>query len=167
MFSLPCGADETRLEGLLAQLRQAPAEQSGPLAREIEQIWAQSGSASADLLLKRGEQALEAGDTGAALAHLGALTDHAPDFAEGWHAYAIALAEAGRFGPAIAAIERALAIEPRQYNAMASLGGILLQIDRPAMALQVFRLALAIYPHNKEIAEALDMAARRIGDRDL
>ena len=37
-----------------------------------------------DLLLERGRKAMSEGDTNTAIEHLTALTDHAPNFAEGW-----------------------------------------------------------------------------------
>lgn len=167
MFSLPLAAAEGRLERLFAQLQEADPADARRISGEIELELSKSGSASADLLLKRGSDALEAGDVEAAIEHLTALTDHAPDFAEGWHMRAMAYAEAELFGPAVADLERALSIEPRHYHAIASLGGILAQVDRPDMAKRAFEEVLAIYPGYQDVIEALEHVERQIGGSTL
>ncbi|MCR9147505.1 MAG: tetratricopeptide repeat protein [Rhodobacteraceae bacterium] len=168
MFSLPLKAEETRLDGLYADLSSAAEpKEARRIAREIELAWRSSGSASADLLLKRGRDALKAGDIQSAIGHLTALTDHAPDFAEGWNARATAFAAAELYGPALADIERALALEPRHFNALANLGGILAQSERPAMAKQAFEYALAIHPHHEDVLQAIEKVKHDIGGRDL
>ncbi len=167
-FSLPLAAQETRLDGLYADLSEAAEpKEARRLAKEIELEWTRSGSASADFLLKRGRDALQAGDIDEAIGHLTALTDHAPGFAEGWHMRATAFAAAELYGPAIADIERALALEPRHFNALASLGAILSAASRPEMAKEAFEFALAIHPHHEDVLKAMDHVDREIGGRDL
>lgn len=65
-----------------------------------------------DLLLRRGQEALEAGDTTLAIERLDALTDHAPDFAEGWNARATAWYMKGEFALSLADIEQTLTLNP-------------------------------------------------------
>ena len=120
-----------------------------------------------NLLLKRGTDAFEAGDTQAAIEHFTALTDHAPDFAEGWHRRSLAYAEAEMFGPAVADIERTLALMPRHYDAIANLGGILMQIRNPEMAKEAFEQVLAIHPHHPEVTEAMEHIDSQISGADL
>jgi Flp pilus assembly protein TadD len=164
-LALPAGAQEAGapdIDALLARLADpaaTPAE-ARQTAADIAGIWSRSGSATADLLLRRGRDALAAGDARAAADHLGALTDHAPDFAEGWHARAQAHFMLDRPGLAIADLRRALALEPRHFDAWAGLGAILMQIDRPAAALDAWQRALALNPHLDIIsgaAERLDI----------
>ena len=76
---------------LLQSLRTAPAEEAAGISSKLEAGWRKSGSAAMDLLLQRGNDALEEGDYALAIDHLTALTDHAPEFAEGWHLRAQAL----------------------------------------------------------------------------
>ena len=90
----PAQAQDREAE-LLAELREAPESESKRLERELELIWGNSGSPAMDLLLKRGRDALEDEDNTRAIEHLSALTDHAPDFAEGWHARATSIDRAG------------------------------------------------------------------------
>lgn len=124
---------------------------------EILRAWSQSGSAAMDLLLQRGEAALDEGNADAAIGHLTALTDHAPGFAEGWRARAEAFALTGRPGPALADIARCLSLEPRHFGALTRLGAILEETGNDAGALAAYDRSLAIHPHQPE---ALDGRAR-------
>ncbi len=166
-FSLPSAAQDSGLDALFDQLRTAEPREASRISKEIELAWTRSGSATADLLLKRGRDALEAGDTRAAIEHFTALTDHAPDFAEGFHMRAMAYADAEMFGPALADVERALVLNPRHYNAIASLGGILYHVGRYQLAKQAFDLVLAMHPHHQDVMQVLPMVEREIGGREL
>ena len=74
---------EINAQVLLEKLRDASEGDAAKIATQIKRAWARSGSASVDLLLKRGRDALQAKKPKVAIEHLTALTDHAPDFAEG------------------------------------------------------------------------------------
>ena len=171
MFSLPAGAvlaaDQTRLDDLFAQLQRAEERDAHKIADEIELEFSKSGSASADLLLKRGNDALESGDYGAAIEHLTALTDHAPDFAEAWHLRALAYLNAELFGPALADLERALALAPRHFGAIETLGYLLEALERPEMAHEAYGRVLAIHPHHKDVHAAMERLGPQIGGHDL
>lgn len=160
-------ADDGRLDRLYAQLQEADQADARRVAREIELEWSKSGSPAMDLLLKRGTDALESGDWQVAIEHLTALTDHAPDFAEGWYRRSLAYAAMDLFGPAVADLERALALRPRHYDAIATLGGILAKVDKPEMAMDAFERALAIHPHHADVTEALKHLDSQSGETDL
>ncbi len=156
-FSLPlAAADEARLDRLYAQLKQVEPEEAVKIGNEIVLELSRSGSAAMDLLLKRGRDALEAGETQMALEHLTALTDHAPEFAEGWHLRAVAYRQAELYGQAIADLERALALRPRNFEAIYGLGVILEEVNRPDMAYEAYTRVLEIHPHFEDVSEALD-----------
>jgi tetratricopeptide (TPR) repeat protein len=116
-----CGGAATSDE-LLDRLAQPDLRNWDVVEQQLYQAWSRSGSASADYLLRQGRDALEASDYEAAYDHLTALTDHAPDFAEGWNARATLLFQMGAYGPSIADIQRVLALEPRHYGALTGLG---------------------------------------------
>ncbi|MCX8228213.1 MAG: hypothetical protein OTI35_19260, partial [Sulfitobacter sp.] len=65
-------------EELLEKLRNAPVEDVSRIEREVQTAWSRSGSATIDLLMKRGREAMQAGDIKLAIEHFTALTDHAP-----------------------------------------------------------------------------------------
>ncbi|MEM6578664.1 MAG: tetratricopeptide repeat protein [Pseudomonadota bacterium] len=159
--------DEARLQGLMADLLEADEADSERIARDIEHEWSISGSPAADLLLKRGTDALEAGEVRKAIEHLTALTDHAPDFAEGWHRRAMAFARAEKLGPALADLERALLLEPTHFNALVSLGSILQEVGYNDLARDAYQQALALYPHHPQAKTSLSTVDAEIGGADL
>lgn len=143
------------MDALFVQLQD---EATWPNAEsDILRAWSRSGSASMDLLLQRGEAALDAGDLDAAIGHLTALTDHAPGFATGWQARATAYYMSGLYGPAAADLAQAVALEPRQFVALTQLGTMLEEIGDQPRALVAYRELLKIHPFQQE---ALDGVAR-------
>ena len=102
------------------------------------------------------------GDLQAAHDHLTALTDHVPDFAEGWNARATLFFELDRYGPAIADIQRVLALEPRHFGALTGLGFIFEEMGDLDGALAAFRAAQAIHPHREEINASVARVSRAL-----
>ena len=154
--SLAQQADSRDEAALLKQLAQSTPEQAIGIDRQLKALWSQSGSASADLLLERGREALDDGDTVAAIEHLTALTDHAPGFAEGWHLRASAFFGMDRFGMAAADLEHALTLNPYNYEAIFGLGLIFEIVEQPEKALEAYQRALAIHPHHEEVTNAVN-----------
>lgn len=155
MFTLPLEAESADIDDLFAQMQTAPAEQSNRIADQITTLWSDSGSASMDLLLKRGMGALEDGDAQAAIDHFSALVDHAPDFAQAYNARATAYFEAGYFGPALADIRTALALNPRHFEALTGLAVIQEAMEEPEAALQTYRAVLELVPNDEDVLEAV------------
>lgn len=147
--------EDPRLAELLARLADPDTSNWQIVEQEIVQRWSISGSATADLLLNRGLMAMEAGDFERAIIHLTALTDHAPEFAEGWNARATAYYQAGQFGPSIYDIQQVLALNPVHFGAMIGLGIMLEDMGDEAGALAAFRAAHAIHPHRPDIEGAI------------
>lgn len=143
--------------GLFAQLAQKDGEGWRIAETDILREWSRSGSPAMDALLKRGEAALDQGDAQAAIGHLTALTDHAPDFAAGFYARAVAYAQTGETGPALADLERTLVLEPRHFAALTLLGSLFEEMGADDHARAAYRASLAIHPHQ---AEAVDAMAR-------
>lgn len=147
--------DVAKLDGLFDRLKTAEAEEAGRIETEIWIEWSKSGSPALDLLLQRGRDALELGDTQAAIEHFTAIIDQAPQFAEGWNARATAFYQAGEFGPSVADIAQVLQLNPRHFGALTGLGTILEESGKPERALKVYQAALAIHPHLAGVAEAV------------
>ncbi|MEM1352185.1 MAG: tetratricopeptide repeat protein, partial [Pseudomonadota bacterium] len=153
---------------LLAQLAEADEAEANRLDRELTLIWSRSGSPSMDLLLKRGREALEDEDYTTAIEHLSALTDHAPGFAQGWHLRATAFYRKGLYGPALDDLERALALNPNNYNAIFGLGVMLHEFGNLSAASELFHRVLALHPHYEPAKEALDrLAGQGVGQQTL
>ncbi|SUZ31508.1 hypothetical protein ROE7235_01254 [Roseibaca ekhonensis] len=141
---------------LLERLAQPDQDRWQRIERQITRIWSRSGSASVDLLLQRGRDAMQEGRADAAIDHFSAVIDHAPDFAEGWHARATAWFMEGRLGLAMADLEYALALNPQHFLAMMGLGRILEDLGQPEKARDVMLRVRAIHPHRDDVKAALE-----------
>jgi tetratricopeptide (TPR) repeat protein len=160
-------SEKTEESALLTALISADAATARALDRELQALWRKSGSAAMDLLLKRAGKAFEAQDLAAAIDHLTALTDHAPDFARGWFERARAYHAAGLYGPSVADLERALALNPNDYNAIYALGTVFEQFRKPERAYEVYLRAKAIHPHHEEVFNALERLRPLAAGKDL
>ena len=169
-YSLPVTAQSADLQDeseLLTALATADDAEAKRLDRQLTAVWSKSGSAAIDLLLKRGRDALEVGDIPTAIEHLTALTDHAPGFAEGWHARASAYFGAELFGPAMADLERALTLNPNNYNSIFGLGAILETFGKDGLAYEAYQRALALHPHHEGAIQATERLKTQIEGRSL
>ena len=96
---------------LLAKLAKAPDQRAArPIERELKARWAHTGSPSADLLLKRTDQAMEAHDFDTAREIVQKLTVIAPNFAEAWHRRATLAAQKDDYEDALTSLRRTLAL---------------------------------------------------------
>lgn len=132
----------------------------------IEKLWSRSGSASMDLLLERGRQAMAREEIDKALEHFTDLVRLSPGFAEGWNARATAHFVNGDMGAAMADIIETLSLEPRHFGALTGLGTILEQIGDERNAIKAFRDALALHPHLEGPQEAVKRLAPSADGRD-
>lgn len=155
------------IDRLLEQLARPDQPGWQQIEDQISLEWSKSGSPAMDLLLQRGREAMEQGEVDVALEHYRALTDHAPDFAEGWNALATAYFREERFGLALDAIGRTLALEPRHFGAMIGLGTILDQLGQEAEALEVFRMVHAMHPHRPNVNEWIERLSGRLDGETL
>ncbi|WP_349036057.1 tetratricopeptide repeat protein [Pseudotabrizicola sp. 4114] len=166
LLAAPVRAEEP-LDGLFDRLKTADDRAAARLEREIWNEWSKSGSSAMDLLLQRGRDAMAAGNTAEAIEHLTALTDHAPDFAEGWNARATAYYQARQLGPSVSDIARALTLNPRHFGALAGLGAIYEELDNPQKALEVYRAALAIHPNLRGVSDSAKRLEAKVAGTDL
>lgn len=158
---------EAELDMLFERLRQPDLEDWKTVEEEIWNRWSRSGSPALDLLLERGRMALANGDFRAAIEHLTALVDHAPDFAEGWNARATAYFHAGYYGPAVADIMKTLSLNPRHFGALSGLGLILEETGDPDGALAAYRRAFALHPHRPDVRAAIERLEKETGGQEL
>lgn len=160
-------AQNANLEELFAQLADPDLEDWEAVEDKIWREWSNSGSRGMDLLLERGRAAMARGDFEAAIDHLSALIEHAPDFAEGWNARATAFFLMDEFGLSVADIQQTLILNPRHFGAMAGLGGIFEQTGRYKEALTVYSRALELHPHQTNILDAIERLQVEVGGSTL
>lgn len=156
--------DETEL---LAQLAEPDREDWQMVETQIQRLWSRSGSEAMDLLLRRGNEALEAQDYTAALEHLTALTDHAPDFAEGWNARATTFYLMGEFALSISDIRRVLALNPNHFGALAGLATMFEEMGDDDLALRALYAVRELNPNRPGIRDAINRLERGTGATDL
>jgi tetratricopeptide (TPR) repeat protein len=134
-------------EQLLAKLAKAPDKRSAhALERQLAARWSHSPSPSADLLLKRTDQAIEAHNLDIAREIATKLTAIAPDFAEAWHHRARLASEKDDYDDALLSLRHVLSLQPKQFNALAELGEILEEFNDKPHALEAYRQAKALDP---------------------
>jgi Flp pilus assembly protein TadD len=167
VFLAPAFGDDAELEALFEGLKTADPIAASQIEARIYSLWSQSGSASMDLLLERGRDALNAGDTRLAIDHFTALTDHAPDFAEGYNGRATAFFQNGQFGLALEDIRHALALNPRHFGAMSGLALILEEIGRSEDALAAWREVQRIHPNREGLSDAIRRLERQVEGETL
>ncbi|MEJ6394113.1 tetratricopeptide repeat protein [Gymnodinialimonas sp. 2305UL16-5] len=147
---------QSTVDDLLDRLANPDLRNWSVVEEEVRQRWSISGSATADYLLRRGQEALEVEDYDAAYDHLTALVDHAPEFAEGWNARATMFFMQQMYGPAIADLQRVLALEPRHFEALTGLGIMLEDMGDQDRALQAYEAAHAIHPQQPDILRLVE-----------
>jgi tetratricopeptide (TPR) repeat protein len=158
-FSQTClYAQSEDLDTLFKSLQIVEPTDAPEIETKILLEWSKSGSPAMDLLLNRARIALLNEDYDTALKHLNALTDHAPNFVEGWSLSAVALQKLGKTGPALDRIKRTLAIEPRHFHALTGLAAILEDAGLFFEAYEVIGIIEIIHPH----FEKLDTIRQRL-----
>ncbi len=159
----PVWAQEAGADALLAELANAPdAQAADRLERQIIDTWSRSGSPAMDVLLRRGRAALAVEDWDGAVRQFRALTDHAPDFAEGWHGLALSYYNTERFGPAMDALSRTLTLNPNHFGALRGVAAIHEQVDNPDLAYQAYTRVLALRPHDEIVEDAIARLERAV-----
>lgn len=157
-----------RLEDRLEALRTAQSdERAAIIADEIASLWRQRAGATADLLLQRAETALEARDLATAeraYAHLRSLE---PDFAQVWIASAELAAARGDWSFALEALNTAVTLDERRFDAWAMLGRALERADANQAALEAYEQALALYPRHPEARSGRARLERALAGRSL
>ena len=156
LISAPAVAETYEVEALLEGLKGADAAAAAQIEQRIYELWSQSGSPAMDLLLTRGRDALEAGDTVLAIQHFSALIDHAPAFPEGYNGRATAYFQAGRYGLSLEDIRRTLELNPNHFSAMSGLALILEELGHPEDALKAWREVQKLNPSREGLTETIE-----------
>lgn len=155
------------VDALLAELAQPELPTWQAVEQKIFSVWEKSGSDTVDLLLHRGQEALEAEELDKAVEHFSAAIDHAPGFAEAYHGRASAYFQQEEFGLALADLERTLALNPRHFGAMTGMGVVLEQLGEYQLALDILRIAREINPHRETITESVERLEHQLGEARL
>ncbi|MFM9861578.1 tetratricopeptide repeat protein [Pseudoxanthobacter sp. M-2] len=159
---------EPTLDSLFTDLANAKDDRTaGQVANRIQRRLAASGSATIDVLMGQAQAAIGAENLPLALDLLDAVTRLQPAFAEGWSRRAAVHYQRDDFGKALADLEYALALEPRDWRTLVGLGVVLRALDREEAALKAYEAALAVHPRNEEAKKAHDDLAAEVRGVEL
>lgn len=161
------GQDGDELRDLLAEMANPETTHPDQVEARIHALWSKSGSRSMDLLLQRGEAAIEQEDYRAAVEHLTAVTDHAPEFAEAWNMRATAFFLMEEYGLALNDLSRAITLNPNHFNAAFGIGVILEEFGEYDHALRAFRMVQDLNPHQEGIEDAINRLLVLSNGRDI
>lgn len=156
------------LDALFKRLAAAsdPDEVSG-ISAAIENVWMQSDSDTASLLMQRATEAQQQGHLPLALALYDKVVALAPDWAEAWRKRASTRLLGGDLAGATDDLQQVLKLDPRQFPALVALGFILEKQGLDKRALESFRKALALNPHQPEIQSIVDKLRTEVEGRDI
>lgn len=159
---------DARLDERLSELRGAQNDERAALiADEVRSLWRQRAGATADLLLQRAETAREAGDIETAERAYTHLRNLEPDFAEAWVVSAELAAGQGDWGFALEALNTAVTLDARRFDAWALLGRALERADANEAALEAYEEALAYYPRHPAARSGKARLDRALAGRSL
>jgi tetratricopeptide (TPR) repeat protein len=150
------------LDALLTALKSAPNEQAAAtLEGRIRELWMQSGSAAATLLMGRGARDLQNDADDEAVDDFDAVLVLEPDLADAYHRRAMARFALGDYRGALADIEATLKREPHDFAALKTLSRIAEARDDFKGALAAWRKVLELSPHTPDGAERLKQLQKK------
>ncbi|MBB6261297.1 tetratricopeptide (TPR) repeat protein [Paenochrobactrum gallinarii] len=156
---------EERLDKLFSELLKTSNEvKARRIAAQISGIWAQSGSATVDLLLGWSYDAMSQKKYAVAIDFLDEAVALAPENAESWNRRAALHVLNSEYNRAIYDINRALELEPRHFGALTGLAGILQERGHKASALKVYERILTLYPMMREAQRQVQSLSEELSD---
>ncbi len=154
--TLPANADQARLDQLFKALQTTDDAGARAITQEIWVEWSKSGSPAMDLLLRRGEQAMAAGDLRRRDRPF--HRDHRPRPEISPRRGTSApppISRPARSAPRSMTSSTCWRLNPRHFGALAGLGMIFEELGEPGKALEVYKAALAINPHMTDVKDAV------------
>lgn len=157
------------LDRLFAALKAAPDERvAGALEARIRALWFRSDSDTINLLMHGVAESLQnEGDPAKAERLLDTVVALAPNYAEAWEILGGLAARAGHDTAARTYYESALAIEPRQFDALRNLAALLERQGQGAAALKLLRQVEAFDPNSPGLAEKIRTLAVKVEGRPI
>jgi tetratricopeptide (TPR) repeat protein len=143
------------------------ADETAGIITLLLHSYSESGSDTADLLLRRARQAIGVENYSDALKILDATIALQPDWAEGWNARATTRYLGDDYKGSMADIAQTLKREPKHLGALMGMGMILEARDKREEALKVYERVLTIAPHWRNAQEAADKLKAALAGSEL
>lgn len=155
--AVAAGVDAARIEkldGLFGELKRArDPRDADRVAKQIWDMWFDSGSASINLMMQWSNDAIKERKFAVALDFLDSVVTLAPDFAEGWNRRATVHFMMDNYAKSMADIDRTLRLEPRHFGALGGMAMIMKNTGRKRRALEAYRKVLEYYPMMRSAQE--------------
>jgi Flp pilus assembly protein TadD len=159
---------QSEVNRLFSQLSKTQSdEEAKPIEEKIMVAFLRSGSPTVDLLMTRAAAAAQAEDDDLARKLVSAVTSVAPDYAEGWHQRAILQANAGDDQGAMFCLEKAVTLNPRNFEALAELAGKIEEYGDKPGALRLYRRALKLDPYFDGVARKVRVLVKEVEGESL
>lgn len=157
-----------KLDELFERLRNAhKPDEAQQIALSIERLWLHSLSDTANLLMQRAGQAVDAQNFPLALELLDKLVLLEPDWAEAWNERGAIKFMTGDLDGARADFEQAIRLEPRHFGALSGLGLILERQGFSGRASEVFSKVRTIYPLAPDIPKPREKSLPEEDGKDI
>src|SRR3984957_16225153 len=143
------------------------ADETGGIITRLLHSYSESGSDTADLLLKRARQAIGAENYSAALKILDTTVGIEAVCAEGWNARATARYLDDDYKGSMADIAQTLKRDPKHIGALMGMGMILESREKREDALKIYERVLEIAPHWRNAQEAADKLKAALAGSEL
>jgi tetratricopeptide (TPR) repeat protein len=143
------------------------ADETGGIITRLLHSYSESGSDTADLLLKRARQAIGVENYADALKILDTTIALQPDWAEGWNARATVRYLDDDYKGSMADIAQTLKRDPKHLGALMGMGMILEAREKREDALKVYERVLEIAPHWHNAQEAADKLKAALAGSEL
>jgi Tfp pilus assembly protein PilF len=164
----PTPKEVTSEEKLFVQLKEAEnAEDAHPIEQKLIAMFRASGSPSVDLLITRVQAALAATDNKTAKQLIDAVTNIAPNYAEGWHIRAGMEKAADDDTAALVSLQKVVQLNPRHFAALNELADMLEDYGDKAGALKLYRRALELDPHLPGATQRVRELTTKVEGRDI
>ena len=145
------------LDDLYAKLAAAnDADEAKGLATLIGTIWMRTSSDTANLMMTRAVHSIETKNYPLALELLDRIVELQPRWAEAWNKRASVRYFNGDLDGSMADVEHVLKLEPKHFGALEGMATILQRTHLDKRALEIYRRALAIYPHQPDVQKIVD-----------
>jgi tetratricopeptide (TPR) repeat protein len=165
---LPAPKEVTSEEKLFAQLKRADSpEDAHPIEQKLIAMFRASGSPSVDLLVMRAQAAMSAADNKTAKQLIDAVTNIAPNYAEGWHMRAGMEQAAGDDTAALVSLQKVVLLNPKHFAALNELADMLQDYGDKAGALKLYRRALDLDPQLEGAANKVRELTQSVEGRDI
>ena len=151
------------LDDLYVKLAAAnDTDEAKGLASLIGTIWMRTSSDTAGLLMTRAVQSIETKNYPLALQLLDRIVELQPNWAEAWNKRASVRYFNGDIDGSMADVEHVLKLEPKHFGALEGMAAMLQRAHLDKRALEIYRRALEIYPHQPDVQKIVDKLALEV-----